>query len=399
MDPRGYVLTNNHVIEGAEQIQVTLPDKRQFSAKVVGRDPTTDIAVLKIEAKGLPTVTLGNSDDVQIGEWVLAIGNPGFGGGQGLDFTVTAGIVSARGRSLNLINQRFENSDWARYAIEDFIQTDAAINPGNSGGPLVNIRGEVIGINTAIATRSGFYQGYGFAIPTNLARPAMEALIETGRVERAVLGIQIKSMTQGFAEAAGLDRVTGVFVDGFAEVAGNPARTAGLRPRDVILTVNGEEVDSSAELQQKIAFKKPGETVELGIFRDGERKELEVKLARRPPAPVEEAATRASMTTNKLGLEVRDLTAADVQGLGLDNGEGVLITQVRPFSPAWETFPIAQRRPGVVITEIDGKPVRNLEDYQKIVDDLEPDETVYVKQKTTIQGQIQETYSTLKVPQ
>ena len=391
----GYILTNNHVVEGAEQIRVELPDKRQFPAKVVGRDPSTDIAVLKIEAEGLPAATLADSDDVQIGEWVLAIGNPGFGSSPGLDFTVTAGIISARGRSLNLIARNNENP----YAIEDFIQTDAAINPGNSGGPLVNIRGEVIGINTAIATRNGFYQGYGFAIPTNLARPAMEALIENGRVERAVLGIQIKAMDQGFAEAAGLERVTGVFVDGFAEIPDNPAREAGIQPRDVILTVNGEEIDSTAELQQRIAFKRPGESVKLGIFREGDRKEIDVKLARRPDQPVAEVESRTTMTTNKLGMEVRDLTAEDVRDLSFEQSTGVLITQVRPFSPAWEAFPDASRRP-VLITEIDGKAVQTLEDYQRIMDDLEPGKTVYVKGKRRDpQGQVQETYTTLKVPE
>ncbi|MBA2566118.1 MAG: Do family serine endopeptidase [Gemmatimonadetes bacterium] len=392
--PDGYILTNNHVVEAAEHIRVELPDKRQFPARVVGRDPTTDIAVLKIEAEGLAAATLGDSDDVQIGEWVLAIGNPGFGGSQGLNFTVTAGIVSARGRSLNLISSRNENP----YAIEDFIQTDAAINPGNSGGPLVNIRGEVIGINTAIATRSGFYQGYGFAIPTNLARPAMEAIIRTGHVERAVLGIQIKAMDQGFAEAAGLDRVTGVFVDGFAEIPQNPAREAGLQPRDVILTVEGQDVRSTADLQQKIAFRKPGDTVKLGLWRDGDREEVEVRLARRPDAPEEEEESRAAMTTNKLGMEVRELTPADVQSLELDNAEGVIVSQVRPFSPAWDTFPLASRVP-VIITEIGGKRIRNLQDYQQVVDALKPGQTVYVKRKLRDGDGIRETYATLKIPE
>jgi serine protease Do len=392
--PDGYILTNNHVVEGAEEIQVELPDKRQFTAKLIGRDPSTDVAVLKVPATDLPAVALGNSQAVQIGEWVLAIGNPGFGRGTGLDFTVTAGIVSARGRTLNLINTGNENP----YAIEDFIQTDAAINPGNSGGPLVNIRGEVIGINTAIATQSGFYQGYGFAIPIDLARPVMEALIETGHVERAVLGIQIRAMDQGFADAAGLDRVTGVFVDGFADLPNNPARAAGLEPRDVILTVNGEEVSSTADLQQKIAFKKPGEKVELGIWRDRDKKEVEVTLAKRPDQPEEASESAQTMTTNKMGLEVRDLTPDDVQQLKLDNGNGVVVTQVRPFSPAWDSFPNWQRIP-VIITEIDGKPVKNVADYNQVMEGLKPGRTVYVKRKLSLQGQVQETYTTLKIPE
>jgi serine protease Do len=390
----GYVLTNNHVVEGAEQIRIELPDKRQFPATVVGRDPTTDIAVLKIDAKGLAALTLGNSDDVQIGEWVLAIGNPGFGGTGDLNFTVTAGIVSARGRSLNIINRGAENP----YAIEDFIQTDAAINPGNSGGPLVNIRGEVIGINTAIATRSGFYQGYGFAIPTNLARPAMDALIENGRVERAVLGIQIKPMDQGFSDAAGLKQVTGVFVDGFANIPNNPAREAGIQPRDVILSVNGDDIKTTADLQQRIAFKKPGESVKLGLWRKGKREEVEVKLARRPEEPQAEAASSETMTTNELGMEVRNLNPTDVQNLQLENTDGVMVTQVRPLSPAWHTFPYAGRVP-VVITEIDGKAVQNVEDYKKIIDGVEPGETVFVKRKVPSENGLQETYHTLQIPE
>jgi serine protease Do len=391
--PDGYVLTNNHVVEGAEEIQVELPDHRQFAAKVVGRDPSTDIAVIKIDAQDLGPVTLGNSDAVQIGEWVLAIGNPGFGGQQGLDFTVTAGIVSARGRTLNLINAGNENP----YAIEDFIQTDAAINPGNSGGPLVNIRGEVIGINTAIATRSGFYQGYGFAIPINLARPVMESLITTGHVERAVLGIQIKAMDQGFAEAAGLKEVKGVFVDGFADIPNNPAKQSGIEPRDVILAVNGESVNSTADLQQRIAFKKPGEKVKLTLWRNGDTKDVDVTLAKRPEQPEETAEGPKEMTTNKLGMEVRDLTPEDVQELKLDSSDGVVVTQVRPFSPAWDSFPGASRIP-VILTEINGKPVKNVEDYNRIVADLKAGQTVYVKRKLSINGQVQETYTTLKIP-
>ncbi|MFN2431465.1 MAG: Do family serine endopeptidase [Gemmatimonadota bacterium] len=390
----GYILTNNHVVDDAEQIRVTLPDRRQFAAEVVGRDPSTDLAVIKIDAQGLPALALGESGDVQIGEWVLAIGNPGFGGSSGLDFTVTAGIVSARGRSLSLINRNNENP----YAIEDFIQTDAAINPGNSGGPLVNIRGQVIGINTAIATRSGFYQGYGFAIPIDIAKPVMEELIETGHVERAVLGIQIRTMDQGFAEASGLDRVTGVFVEDFAEIPNNPARAAGLQPRDVILSVNGKDVETTAGLQQAIAFKDPGEKVKLGVFRNGDRREIEVTLAKRPEAEAAEQASRETMTTNELGLEVRNLTPDDVQSMNLDNAEGVLVTQVRPFSPAWDTFPNAARVP-VVITEIDGNRVRNVQEYQALIDDLEPGSTVFVKRKLrNPQGQVQEVYATLKIP-
>src|SRR5881409_980648 len=254
----GYILTNNHVVAGADKVTVRLYDKREFTAKVVGTDPNTDVAVIKIDARGLPGVAFGNSDSARVGEWVLAIGNPL---GEAFTFTVTAGIVSAKGRLLTGLNQ-------SRYAIQDFIQTDAAINPGNSGGPLVNVRGEVIGINSAIASETGFYAGYGFAIPINLARTVMTQLIATGHVERAVIGVSIRPITPEDAEDAKLTDIHGVVVNDYSG-DDSPAKRAGIQAGDVIVAVDGQSIESVAQLQQRVGFRKTGDVVQVTVVRRG----------------------------------------------------------------------------------------------------------------------------------
>ena len=280
----GYVMTNNHVVENAERITVSLQDGRKFRAEVVGTDPTTDIAVIKVGGEGLPTASLGSSAEVKVGEWVLAIGNPGFAqiGAPmpDLDYTVTAGIVSALGRSLRLINRSLradpEFTGNTGVAIEDFIQTDAVINSGNSGGPLVNLRGQVIGINTAIVSRTGSYQGYGFAIPIDLAHRVMEDLIAHGRVRRAYLGISIDAVGEADAESLGLPDVSGALVQTLTR--GAPAERAGLRKYDVITAVDGEKVISGNDLQHKIALKAPGDPVTITVYRDGQPREITARL-------------------------------------------------------------------------------------------------------------------------
>src|SRR5437764_14309596 len=268
----GFILTNNHVVAGADKVTVRLYDKREFIAKVVGTDPNTDVAVIKIDARGLPTAGLGNSDSTRVGEWALAIGNPL---GEAFAFTVTAGIVSAKGRLLQGLQQ-------TRYSIQDFIQTDAAINPGNSGGPLVNIRGQVVGINSAIASETGLSAGYGFAIPINLARTVMDQLVKTGHVERAVMGIGITDADENDAAAVGLKQITGVGVRSYSD-DDSPAKKAGIELGDVIVALDGQPVDNPPQLQQKVAFKKPGESVEITVLRQGgERKTITVRLARAP---------------------------------------------------------------------------------------------------------------------
>src|SRR6058998_1534664 len=281
VSPDGYILTNNHVVAGADKVTVRLYDKREFTAKVVGTDPNTDVAVIKIDARSLPSVGFGNSDSTRVGEWALAIGNPL---GEAFAFTVTAGIISAKGRLLAGLQQ-------TRYSIQDFIQTDAAINPGNSGGPLVNIRGQVIGINSAIASETGFYAGYGFAIPINLARTVMDQLVKSGHVERAVMGIGIVDADENDAAAVGLKQITGVVVKSYTD-DNSPAKKAGIQLGDVIVALDGESIDNTPQLQQKVAFKKPGETVEITVLRQGgEKRTVTVRLARAPSEADTEVAS------------------------------------------------------------------------------------------------------------
>src|SRR5882672_8595398 len=308
----GYILTNNHVVQGFDRVTVRLYDNREFTAKTIGTDPNTDLAVIKIEATSLPTVRLGDADSTKIGNWVLAIGNPL---GEAFTFTVTAGIVSAKGRLLQGLNS-------SRYAIQDFIQTDAAINPGNSGGPLVNVRGEVIGINSAIASETGFYAGYGFAIPINLARTVMTQLISTGHVERAVMGVQIRAITPEDAEDARLTEIRGVVVNEFSPPDDSPAKRAGIQEGDVIVAVDGQSVESVAQLQQRVGFKKPGEIVQVTVVRKGGvRKTVPVRLA---PAP---ASAQREVSSNDEGVSSRD-SAPMEKGLGT-SGEPLSQENVR----------------------------------------------------------------------
>lgn len=261
----GYIITNNHVVEEAEpnSIEVVLDDKRSYRGRVVGLDPTTDIAVLKIDARNLPAITLGNSEQVEVGEWVLAFGNP-----FQLRSTVTAGIVSALSREVNIIQEEM--------GIQSFIQTDAAINRGNSGGALVNTSGELIGVNTAIASENGSYQGYGFAVPSNLAGKVARDIIQYGEVRRALLGVSIRTVDAGRAGQLGMDTIRGVEIASVTE--GGPAQEAGLRAQDVVLSVYGEPVNEVNELQQKIAVLPPGEMVTLRVWRDGREFTREVEL-------------------------------------------------------------------------------------------------------------------------
>ncbi|MGB9664853.1 MAG: S1C family serine protease, partial [Ignavibacteria bacterium] len=260
----GYIVTNNHVVNDAKSISVILNDKRKFTAELVGTDPLTDLAVIKIDAKNLTPAYLGNSDDVKVGQWVLAIGNP-----LGLTSTVTAGIVSAIGRGgLRLIQDS--------YGIEDFIQTDAAINPGNSGGALVDLNGAVIGINTAIASRTGYYQGYGFAIPVNIVKTVAKDLIDFGKVKRGYIGVQIREVDNATAKALGLEKTQGVIVESLVE--GGAAKDAGIEEGDVILSIDGKEVYKPNDLQSYVASKHAGDKVKLKIFRNGKTFEKEITL-------------------------------------------------------------------------------------------------------------------------
>ncbi len=329
----GYILTNNHVVENFDRVNVTLTDHRVFKAKVVGRDPTTDVAIIKIDGQNLPTATLGNDETVRVGEWVLAIGNP-----LGLDFTVTAGIVSAKGRGGAEL-QSLRGSD---YSITDFIQTDAAINPGNSGGPLVNSRGEVIGVNSAIASSTGYYSGYGFAIPITLAKQVMDDIIEHGRVRRAVIGVQISPVEPEDAEVAGLKEIRGVKVGGYSD-DNSPARAAGIQPGDIIISADGKPADRVSTLQRIIRGHEPGETVTLEIMRYGERKTFRIKLAEAPSEPSlasrereeNDAAPAGSISYDKIGVRIESVSANPQLASRLSEDQrGVRVVEVDPRGPA-----------------------------------------------------------------
>jgi serine protease Do len=368
----GYILTNNHVVEGAEQVTVRLLDRREFKAKVIGTDSNTDVAVLKIDAKGLPPVALGNSEDARVGEWVLAIGNPL---GEGLTFTVTSGIVSAKGRALNGLPGRGQGS------IQDFIQTDAAINPGNSGGPLVSVRGEVIGINSAIASETGFYSGYGFAIPINLARTVMNQLVETGSVHRAALGIAIDDVTLEDAAYVGLPEIRGVVVKDIPN-DDSPAKAAGILPGDVIISVDGKPVERVGQLQQVIGFRRPGDVVKVEVARKGGvRRTYQVRLQALNTQPQlagadegdRDRAGTAGGSVNRLGISVEPVTADVAQQLQLPgNIRGLIVTDVTPGGPAWETLVDDPRNGPDIIVSVEGKPVRTEADLRNALQAEKP---------------------------
>ena len=361
IEPNGYILTNTHVVQGAQSVRVTLYDKRRFDATVIGLDPTTDVALLRIDAAGLPIARMGDSEAVRVGEWVLAVGNPGFGAGNSLDFTVTSGIVSAKGRPLNILEGELEgeNGQPTSYAIEDFLQTDAVINPGNSGGPLVNLRGEVIGINTAIASGTGFYQGYGFAIPINLARRVVTDLVEHGRVRRALLGVTITDVSPEDAQAYGLPSIAGVLVQDFG--ARSPAEAAGLARHDVIVEIDGRPVERVGQLQRVIAQFEPGDEVRVGVIRYGEPRELHVRLMEASlSAPLlPEPSLAAVGGDDGVGLEFGDLDDALARQYRYRDEGGAVVTAVRRGSAAARTGRI---EPGLRVLAINRRQVESAGD-------------------------------------
>jgi len=306
----GYIVTNNHVIENADKIEVVLEDKRSYTAKLIGKDPTTDLALLKVEEKSLPFVAIGNSDKVKIGEWVLAVGNP-----YDLTSTVTAGIVSAKARNINLLRSK-EN-----YAVESFIQTDAAVNPGNSGGALVNLKGELIGINTAIASPTGSYSGYSFAVPVNLVKKVMDDLLKFGEVQRGLLGINIQDINSNLAKEKGLNVAKGVYVAGVNE--NSAAKEAGIKTGDVILKIEDAEVNSSAALQEAVARHRPGDRIDILISRDGKEVKLSAVLKNRV-GTTEVVKVTDGKFIDKLGVDIEELTSAEKKKYKLDNGVKVV---------------------------------------------------------------------------
>ena len=351
--PKGYILTNTHVVKGATELEVTLMDERTFPAQIVGADSLTEVAVIKIDADNLPVARLGDSDKLEVGQWVMAVGNP-----LELRFTVTAGIISAIGRQMRIINDNF--------GIENFIQTDAVINPGNSGGPLVNLRGEVIGVNTAIATRSGYYEGYGFAIPINLAKSIMEDIITKGRVQRAYLGIAMLPMDSRKAKAYGLDRPRGVYIDSI--LPDGPAGKAGIQPEDILLAIDGTQVNRPNQVQAIIAQQKPREKVTLQVFRKGKTVDIPVTLGERDfGTPRRSGALRKKPSRKEipLGLEVKELGKKEALALGV-KGSHVVVGAVEPFSAASE----AGLLPGDVILSINDKKVEKKQEFWDVLNAL-----------------------------
>ncbi|NNE75680.1 MAG: Do family serine endopeptidase [Pricia sp.] len=347
INEKGYIITNNHVIDNADEVEVTLYNNESYKATVIGTDPTTDLALLQIKADDLKTMALVNSDDVEVGEWVLAVGNP-----MGLNSTVTAGIVSAKARSININREKF--------AVESFIQTDAAINPGNSGGALVNLDGNLVGINTAIASRTGTYTGYGFAVPSNIVTKVVEDLLKYGNVQRGMLGVTIRTMDGNLANEKDVDFNTGVWVEQVGE--NSAADKAEIKAGDIIIKVNEVLVNTSPRLQEVIASKRPGDKVSVSVKRDGKEKTFDVVL---------ENAEGTTAIMRKEKKEVLNLLGADFQNLDTEVAKklnidgGVQVARLYPGKIRKET----QMREGFIITHIDGKKINDVDDIAKALED------------------------------
>ncbi|RMG78765.1 MAG: Do family serine endopeptidase, partial [Bacteroidetes bacterium] len=343
INDKGYIVTNNHVVENADDLEVTLHDNRTFKATVIGTDPSTDLALIQIKAKDLPTIPLVNSDNIKVGEWVLAVGNP-----LGLTSTVTAGIVSAKGRNINILKEQF--------AVESFIQTDAAINPGNSGGALVNLSGGLVGINTAIASPTGVFTGYGFAIPSNIVNKVVEDLLTYGVVQRGVLGVMIRSLDGNLAKEKDLEITNGAYVDSLLE--NSAAGAAGIQPGDVIIGVDDHEIKSSPELQAAIAQHRPGDKVKIRVNRKGEEKVFTVTLNNRDGG---------KDLVKKEHKKVLTILGADFETLDektakkLDISGGVRVKKLY----AGKLRKYTNMRPGFIITKVDGQKVKSVEDLVK----------------------------------
>jgi serine protease Do len=345
----GYIVTNNHVIDGAGDIEVILNDNREYKAKVIGADPSTDLALLQIREKNLPYLPLVNSDEAKVGEWVLAVGNP-----FNLTSTVTAGIISAKGRNINILRDQ--------RAIESFIQTDAAINPGNSGGALVNLQGGLVGINTAIASSTGVYAGYGFAVPSNIVSKVVEDLLEYGMVQRGYLGLMIRSVDGSLADEMDLDVTEGVYVDSIT--ANSAAGEAGIKVGDVIMSVNSKETKTSSQLLEIIGRKRPGDQVDLLVDRSGKQLDLKVTL-RNQDGESKLAVKAPESVLNVLGIEVEKIDTKTAQKLDIDGGLKV----TRLGSGIIRTH--TDMRKGFIITKVNQKPVGSVEDFTSYLEKAE----------------------------
>ena len=348
VSPDGYVLSNNHVVGQSDKILVTLNDGREFEAKLIGADPKSDVALIKIEADDLPTIPLGDSDKLEIGEWVIAVGNP-----FRLAQTVTVGVVSAKGRAVGILGEEG--------GYEDFIQTDAAINPGNSGGPLLNLDGEAIGMNTAIYSESGGYMGIGFAIPINIARFIKDQLVNGGKIVRGYVGVGTSrfGLTQELAREFGLESNHGALIA--IVTPDSPAEEAGLQPDDIVLEVDGKEVRDWEAFRTMIGMKKPGTTVKLLVWRDGKKRTIPVKIGSR------EEYAAAEGRSNRLGIQVQELDERLAREFGYERGQGVIVTEVSPDSSAYEVG----IRPGMLILSVNRRRVQSVEEFNKALEEAQ----------------------------
>ncbi|HXH20316.1 MAG TPA: Do family serine endopeptidase [Chitinophagales bacterium] len=346
ISPDGYIVTNNHVIKNADEIEVILYDNEKYTATLIGNDPSTDLALLKIEKTDLPYIVFGNSDSLEVGAWVLAVGNP-----FNLSSTVTAGIVSAKGRNINILD--------GQSAIESFIQTDAAVNPGNSGGALVDIKGRLIGINTAIASPTGAYAGYSFAVPSNLVKKVVRDIKEYGIVQRGFLGVTIRNIDSDLAKENNLKEMSGVFVEEVME--GSAADEAGIKPKDVIKSINGIAVNSSPQLQEVVAQYRPGDKLHVAYVRDGSAKETTITLKNKNKST--ELLTKSKIEViNQLGIELTPLSQKEKEKLGINSG--VKVSGINEGKIKRHT----DMREGFIITKIDKQPVNSADDVVRILE-------------------------------
>ncbi|MDP9081951.1 MAG: Do family serine endopeptidase [Bacteroidota bacterium] len=378
ISPDGYIVTNNHVVEKASKIDIVTNDHQTFQAKVIGTDPNTDLALIKIDGHNLPIVKLGNSDAVKVGEWVLAVGNP-----FKLTSTVTAGIVSAKGRGLNLIgseDNQDEQNPFGRTqyqtqqprlnkAIESFIQTDAAINPGNSGGALVNTNGELIGINSAIASHTGSYEGYGFAIPINLAKKVLDDIEKYGAVKRGYVGISFAELDQDKAKELKVNRTYGLYVSSVLPNSG--AAQAGLQEGDIITKVEGNTVYESSDLQERVGRLAPGDKIRVSALRGGEEKNFTITLKADAPAPKMAVTKSAEELYNKLGASFKTLSPAEKAKFRTHSG--VMVAQVREGG----VFDNAEIPIGSVITSVNKQPINSTDDIDKVLSNMNTSTVVF----------------------
>ncbi|WP_028981970.1 Do family serine endopeptidase [Sporocytophaga myxococcoides] len=344
VSPDGYIVTNDHVIAGAKEINVTLNDNRSFKAKLIGTDPSTDIALIKVDESDLPFISFSNSDFVEVGDWVLAVGNP-----FNLSSTVTAGIISAKARNISILQDKS--------AIESFLQTDAAVNPGNSGGALINLEGDLIGITTAIATPTGAYAGYAFAVPSNIVAKVIEDLKQYGVVHRAYLGVVIRDMDSDLAKTLGLKSLKGTYVESVVE--NSAAFKAGLKAGDVILAIDGVEIGSTAKLLELIGIHHPGDNVKLTVLRDGKEKEFKVEL-KNSQGKVEVIKKEVNEVEEKLGADFEELTDQEKKKYGITGvkvkslGSGILSEQTN-------------MKEGFIVTGINHKPIKDLNEFNEVL--------------------------------